>query len=75
MHFDSPEQPGHPGVLAADAGAGPPGPATPPLGFSEEDLPEGGHATRLARGALLQQGAQILRMAGGFVVAQCSPIA
>ncbi len=30
--------------------------------------PPGAHSVRLARGALLQQGAQILRLGGGFVV-------
>ena len=28
----------------------------------------GGHAQRLARGAVLQQGAQVLRLVGGFFV-------
>jgi O-antigen/teichoic acid export membrane protein len=52
------------------------GEPTPPLatpgGLSPEFDPlavtESGHAGRLARGALLQQGAQVMRLVGGFYV-------
>jgi O-antigen/teichoic acid export membrane protein len=43
-----------------------------PAGLSPEFNPlgpsEGGHAERLARGAVLQQGAQVARLVGGFFV-------
>lgn len=39
-----------------------------PAEFDPLAVTEGGHAERLARGAVLQQGAQVLRLVGGFGV-------
>lgn len=57
---DAAEKQGQPDAARVGGGALPK--LDPPAGTDR------GHASRLARGAMLQQGAQILRLGGGFVV-------